>query len=124
MHHHLVGLGDLDRAALGQGGLAGQHVALALAVGTDGVLACVEHLARHQLAAAGAAAPGHAAVRHRHMVLAQHLEQVRAGADLERAGQGVDVQVHRMFFSWAGAVRRLSRGRMMRGRRRLTNRIP
>jgi site-specific recombinase XerD len=100
MHHDLVGLRDLDGAALGQRGLAGQHVALALAVGAvraDGVLSAVEHLARHHLAAAGAAAPRHAAVGHRHVVLAQHFEQVRAGANLERAGQGVNVQVHRGF---------------------------
>ncbi|MNS95862.1 hypothetical protein D3C72_1301380 [compost metagenome] len=111
VHHHLVGLGDLDGAAFGQRALAGQHVTLALPVGPDRVLAAVEQLPRHHLAAAGAAAPRHAAVRHRHLVLAQHLEQVRAGADLEGAGKGVNVQVHRRaLFFW-----RRRQGRLVSG---------
>ena len=57
------------------------------------------------------------------MVLAQHFEQVRAGADFERAGNRVNVQVHRGLFFAPAQETGLSLERMMRGECKLTNRI-
>jgi len=97
VHHHLVGLRYLDRAGLGEVGLAGQHVALFAGQRPLLFARPFHHLAIEHPATAGAAAPGHARVRHRHLGVLQRLQQVGAGLDPDDTVEGLNEDVHGEF---------------------------
>jgi hypothetical protein len=62
------------------------------------------------LAAAGAATTRHAAVGHRHIVLAQGIEQVHACGNAERALEGSDKNFHLVRSVFSGGKAALLRG--------------
>jgi hypothetical protein len=90
----LVRLGDLDRAGLGDEGLARQHVGILAVERALLGAAGIEHLTLDHAAAAGAAAPGHAAVGHRDLRSAQRLEKVRPRLDVDDLAQRLDHHFH------------------------------
>jgi hypothetical protein len=110
VHDDLVGLRNLDRARLGHEGLAGEHVLVAPFERTLLRAAGVEHLAFGHPAAAGAAAPGPAAVGHRHLRRAQGLEQVRTRLDLDDPLQRLHPHFHRADGRRDGAISQWERG--------------
>jgi hypothetical protein len=63
-----------------------------------------QHLAAHDLAAAGTAAASRAAVGNRHAVAAHCVEQVGAGVDIELASEGL----HDEFHGWRSDAKTVS----------------
>jgi hypothetical protein len=94
VHHDLVGLRDLDRARLGEVGLAGEHVAVAAVERPALFSGAFHHLAVDHAAAAGAAAPRHARVRHRHLRGLQRLQQIGARFEPDHAVEWLNEKVH------------------------------
>ena len=94
VHHHFVGLGQLNHAVTHEHRLAGQHVVVFCGVWPTELGAAAAHLPRDHAAAAGAAAPGHAAVRHRQLVRAQHVQQIASAFHAQAQVHGLNDEFH------------------------------
>ena len=94
VHNHLVHLGQLDGAVVGQHGLAGQHIVILVSLGAASLGATIAHLAGHHAATASAAAARHATVGDGQLVGPKHVQQIASAVYVQTHIERFDDEFH------------------------------